>query len=32
MLIIRAVFPGEVLSDLAFEIVQLMKKSGQTRC
>ena len=32
MLIIRAVFPGEVLSDLAFEIVQLMKKGGQTRC
>ena len=31
MLIIRAVFPGELFSDLAFEIVQLMKKGGQTR-
>ena len=26
------VFPGELLSDLAFEIAQLMKKGGQTRC
>ena len=32
MLIIRAVFPGEMLSDLAFQIAQLMKKGGQTRC
>ena len=31
MLIIRAVFPGEMLSDFAFEIAQLMKKGGQTR-
>ena len=32
MLIIIAVFSGEMLLDLAFEIVQLMKKGGQTRC
>ena len=32
MLIIRAVFLGEILSDLAFQIAQLMKKGGQTRC
>ena len=32
MLIIRAVFPSEMLSDLAFEIAQLMRKGGQTRC
>ena len=32
MLIITAVFPGEMLSDLAFQIGQLMKKGGQTRC
>ena len=32
MLIIKAVFPGEMLSDLAFQIVQLMKKGGETRC
>ena len=31
MLIITAVFPGEMLSDLAFQIAQLMKKGGQTR-
>ena len=28
MLIITAVFPGERLSDLAFQIAQLMKKGG----
>ena len=32
MLIITAVFPGEMLSDLAFKIAQFMKKGGQTRC
>ena len=32
MLIITAVFPGEMLSNLAFEIAQLMKRGGQTRC
>ena len=32
MLIIIVVFSGEMLLDLAFEIVQLMKKGGQTRC
>ena len=32
MLIITAVFPGEMFSDLAFQIAQLMKKGGQTRC
>ena len=32
MLIITAVFPGEMVSDLAFQIGQLMKKGGQTRC
>ena len=32
MLIIRVVFAGEMLSDLAFQIAQLMKKGGQTRC
>ena len=32
MLIIKAVFPGEMLSDLAFQIVQLMKKGGEMRC
>ena len=32
MLIITAVFPGEMLSNLAFEIAQLMKRSEQTRC
>ena len=31
MLIIRAVFLGEMFPDLAFEIAQLMKKGGQTR-
>ena len=31
MLIIRAVFPGESLSELAFQIAQLMEKGGQTR-
>ena len=31
MLIITAVFPGEMLSDLAFQIVQLMKKGGEMR-
>ena len=29
MLIITAVFPGQLLSDLAFQIAQLMKKGGQ---
>ena len=29
---ITAVFPGEMFSDLAFEIAQLMNKGGQTRC
>ena len=32
MLIKTAVFPGELLSDLAFQIAQLMKNSGKTRC
>ena len=32
MLIITAVFPEEMLSDLAFHIAQLMKKAGQTNC
>ena len=32
MLIITAVFPGKMLSDLAFQIAQLMRKGGQTRC
>ena len=32
MLIITAIFPGEMLSDLAVEIAQMMKKGGQTRC
>ena len=32
MLIITAVFPGEMLSDLAFQTAQLIKKGGQTRC
>ena len=32
MLKITAVFPREILSDLAFHIAQLMKKGGQTRC
>ena len=32
MLVIIAVFPGEKLSELAFQIAQLMKKGGQTRC
>ena len=32
MLIITTVFPGEMLADLAFQIAQLMKKDGQTRC
>ena len=32
MLIIIAVFPGEMLSDLAFQIAQLMKKGEQTGC
>ena len=31
MLIITAVFPGEMLSNLAFEIAQLMKRGGQTK-
>ena len=30
MLIKTAVFPAEMLSDLAFQIGQLMKKGGQT--
>ena len=32
MLIIIAVFSGEMLSDLAFQIAKLMIKGGQTRC
>ena len=32
MLIVRAVFPGEMLWDMAFQIAQLMKKGGETRC
>ena len=32
MLIIRAVFTEEMLSNLAFQIAQLMKKGGRTRC
>ena len=32
MLIITAVFPGEILSNLAFQMSQLIKKGGQTRC
>ena len=32
MLILTAVFPGEMLSNLAFETAQLMKIGGQTRC
>ena len=32
MIIIAADFPGEMLSDLAFQIAQLMKKGEQTRC
>ena len=32
MLIITDVFPEEMLWDLAFEIAELMKKGGQTRC
>ena len=32
MLIVRAVFTGELLSNLAFQIAQLMKKGEQTRC
>ena len=32
MLIITAVLTGEMLSDLASQIAQLMKKGGQTRC
>ena len=31
MLIITTVFPGESLSELAFQIAQLMEKGGQTR-
>ena len=32
MLIITAVFPWEMLSNLAFRMSQLMKKCGQRRC
>ena len=32
MLIITAVFPGEMLSNLTFQILQFMKKGGQTKC
>ena len=32
LIIITAVVPGEMLSDLAFQIAQLMKKGEQTRC
>ena len=32
MIVITAVFPGEIFSELAFEIAQLMKKNGKTRC
>ena len=32
MLIITAVFPGEMLLNLAFQIAQLVKKGGETRC
>ena len=32
MLIIIAVFPGEMLSDFAFQIAQLMTKGEQTKC
>ena len=32
MLIITIVFPGEKLSELAFQTAQLMKKDGQKRC
>ena len=32
MLIIRAVFTGEMLSNLAFQIAQLMKKGGKKKC
>ena len=32
MLIITAVFPGEMLSNFAFQMSQLVKKGGQARC
>ena len=32
MLIITAVFPEEMLSNLAFQNSQLVKKGGQTKC
>ena len=32
VLIITAVFPGKMVSDLAFQIAQLKKKGGQTKC
>ena len=32
MLIITAVFPGKMLSDLAFQIAQLIKKGGKKIC
>ena len=32
MIIIIAVLPREMLSDLAFQIAQLMKKGGETKC
>ena len=32
VLILTAVFPREMLSDLAFQNAQLKKKGGQTRC
>ena len=31
MLIIKAVFTGEMFSNLAFQIAELMKKGGQTK-
>ena len=31
MLIITAVFSGELFSDIAFQIAQIMKKGGETR-
>ena len=32
MLIKTAVFPGEMLSNLAFQMSQLVKKGGHTKC
>ena len=32
MLIITAVFSGEMFSNFAFQMSELMKKGGQTRC